>query len=237
MQILKNLYQVGGDQHGLTWAGVDAGFEDCNTYVLDTGQGLILFDAGCGDTLDQIDANIRYWGLDPADIRYCLLTHAHSDHAAGAHRWQARGVELFAHRNTAEAVAAGDERCCGYLYHKPFTPCVVERTVEDGEVIDLLGVQIAVMHLPGHSMGCTAYFFAHEGRRIVVSGDVIGTLNVGHFGWSGSYDFDKAIYLESLKRFARIDTDLMLPGHGPLAHYQPRRRAEISLNIALMEWR
>ena len=28
LQILKGLYQLGGDMNGLTWAGVDAGYED-----------------------------------------------------------------------------------------------------------------------------------------------------------------------------------------------------------------
>ncbi len=71
MQILKNLYQVGGDLNGITWAGVDVGFDDANSYVLDTGQGLIMFDCGCGDTLDQIFENMAYWGLNPDDVLYC----------------------------------------------------------------------------------------------------------------------------------------------------------------------
>ena len=32
MQILRHLYQVGGDMNGITWDGVDAGFNDGNTY-------------------------------------------------------------------------------------------------------------------------------------------------------------------------------------------------------------
>jgi metallo-beta-lactamase class B len=237
MQILRGLYQVGGDMHGHTFAGVDAGFEDGNTYVLETPQGLIFFDCGCGDTLEQIFDNMRYWNLHPGSIRHCLLTHAHLDHAGAAHRLRLMNIEVIAHVETANAIATGDERCCGFLYHKTFPPARVDRAVQDGEVLDLCGVQIGVMHLPGHSMGCTAYFFTHQNRRIVVSGDVIGTLNVGNFGWSGSIDFDRNIYLESLKRFARMDTDIMLPGHGAPYFHKPRRRVEQVLNAALIEWR
>lgn len=237
MQILRRLYQVGGDLNGVTFDGVDAGYQDGNTYILETGEGLILFDSGCGDTMDQIFANMAYWGLSPDTIRYCVLTHPHFDHAAGAHLLQARGVRLVSHPITAEAVAAGDERCCGYLYHKTFTPCRVDRTVEDGERFELLGVTFEAMHLPGHSMGCTAFFFEHEGKRICISGDVIGTLLAGHFGWSGSFDFDKKVYLQSLIRFARVDMDMMLPGHGIIYCHKPRRRVEEAMNIALMEWR
>ena len=78
---------------------------------------------------------------------------------------------------------------------------------------------------------------AVEGKRIVVSGDVIGTLKVGDFGWSGSIDFNKPVYIESLRSFAKVDTDIMLPGHGMISFHQPRRRVEQVLNSALMQWR
>ena len=86
-------------------------------------------------------------------------------------------------------------------------------------------------------MGCTAYLFNHENKRIVVSGDVIGTLNVGDFGWDGSIDFNKQIYIESLRKFAKVDSDIMLPGHGMIYFHEPRRRVESVLNEALMQWR
>lgn len=237
MQILKNLYQVGGDLNGLTWDGVDAGYNDCNVYILKQPQGLIMFDCGCGDTLEQIFTNMRYWDLDPADVRYCILTHAHFDHAAAGLALQQRGVKFISSNKTAAAVAAGDERCCPYLYHKTFTPYTVDRTITDGEKIEVLGLTIRAMLLPGHSMGCTAWLFEHENKRIVVSGDIIGTLLDGYFGWSGSVDFNRDLYLHSLKRFAKVDSDIMLPGHGLIYFDRPRRRVESILNAALKEWR
>lgn len=237
MQILKNLYQVSGDLNGLTWAGIDAGFDDANTYVLKTPGGLLLFDCGCGDTLDQIFANMKYWSLAPADIKFCLLTHPHLDHAGAAHLLKKRGIKLVAHQETADAIAAADERCCGYLYHKTFSPCQVDQIVTDMEMVDVLGIRLEVMHLPGHTQGCTAYLFTHEDKRIIVSGDIIGTLLAGDFGWSGSIDFNKTLYLQSLRRFARVDTDIMLPGHGLIYFHQPRRRVQQVLNAALMQWR
>jgi metallo-beta-lactamase class B len=237
MQILRNLYQIGGDLNGLTWAGIDAGYRDGNSYVLKTQEGLILFDCGCGETLNQIFDNMKYWGLYPEDIKVCILTHSHMDHAGAISLLSGRGVRIMAHHNTADAVASGDERCCGYLYHKDFIPCLVDQELSDNEVIEVLGVTIQVIHLPGHSMGCTAYIFEHEEKKVVVSGDIIGTLRDGYFGWSGSIDFDKRIYLKSLLRFAKIDSDIMLPGHGMIYFHKPRRRVEEALNEGLMQWR
>jgi metallo-beta-lactamase class B len=237
MQILKNLFQVGGDLNGITFDQPGAMWNDANSYVLKTAQGLILFDCGCGDTMEQIFANMRYWDLSPDDIQYCFLTHPHFDHAGGGHILKESGVHFIAITETAEAVASGDERCCGYLYHKTFQPVTVDQIVVDSQRLTVLGVEIEVMHLPGHSMGCTAYLFNWEQKRVVISGDVIGTLLSGDFGWSGSIDFDKKIYTESLRRFAKVDTDLMLPGHGMIYFHKPRRRVEEAFNSALMQWR
>ena len=237
MQILNNLYQVGGDLNGITFDEKGALWNDGNSYVLKTSEGLILFDCGCGNTLDQIFSNMDYWGLSKLEIKYCLLTHPHMDHAGGAHLLKKLGVKLIAIQETADAISIGDERCCGYLYHKKFQPVDVDRVVTDGEKLNLLGVQIQVKHFPGHSMGCTAYFFDHEKKRIVVSGDIIGTLLAGDFGWSGSIDFNKKIYMESLRKFAKIESDIMLPGHGLIYFHNPQWRVEEALNSALMEWR
>lgn len=237
MQLLKDIYQVGGDINGLTFDEPGALWNDANSYVIKTEQGLVMFDCGCGDTMDQIFDNMRYWGLSPEDVRYCVLTHSHYDHAGGAHLLKQKGIELVAIKETADAVTAGDERCCGYLYHKTFTPVTVDKLIADTEVFDLCGLSFTAMHLPGHSMGCTAYFFNWYGKRVVISGDVIGTLLSGDFGWSGSIDFDKKKYTESLLRFSKIDTDVMLPGHGMSYFYKPRRRVEEALNAALMLWR
>ncbi|HOT50074.1 MAG TPA: MBL fold metallo-hydrolase [Candidatus Hydrogenedentes bacterium] len=237
MQLLRGLYQVGGDLNGITWNGVDAGFEDGNSYAISTPGGIVMIDCGNGDTLPQIFDNMRYWGLEPDAIRACFLTHPHWDHAGAACLLQARGATLYAHRNTADAVRAGDERCCGFLYHKTFTPCPVDVPLDDGQQVSVCGITIEAMHLPGHSQGCTAYFFTHEGKRVAACGDVIGTLLCGDFGWSGSIDFDKKIYTESLRRFARVDTDIMLAGHGLCYFHQPRRRVEQALNSALIQWR
>lgn len=237
MQILKNIFQVGGDLNGVTFDQQGALWNDGNSYIIKTAQGLILIDCGCGNTLDQIFDNMRYWDLSPDEIRFCILTHAHYDHAGAGHLLKQRGVKFIAIGETADAVASGDERCCGYLYHKIFTPFEVDILVTDGEKINVLDLEIGVMHLPGHSMGCTAYSIHWDGKHVVFSGDVIGTLLGGDFGWSGSIDFDKKIYTESLRKFARVDMDIMLPGHGLSYFHKPRRRVEEALNAALMQWR
>src|SRR5690625_684766 len=102
MQILKNLYQIGGDLNGFTFDEPGALWNDGNSFLLKTDEGLIMFDCGCGDTMDQIFRHIEYWDMSPDDIRYCILTHPHYDHAGGAHLLKERGIPLISIRETAE---------------------------------------------------------------------------------------------------------------------------------------
>jgi glyoxylase-like metal-dependent hydrolase (beta-lactamase superfamily II) len=237
MQILKNLYQIGGSLNGLTWSGGYINYEDCNTYLLKGEGGCIMFDCGNGDTWPQLVGNMRYWDISPDEIKACFFTHAHMDHTGAAHILASMGVELYAHEKTADALEAGDERCAGYLYHKPAASCRVTYRFADTQVFNVCGIEIKTMHCPGHTAGCTAYFFNLDGKGVVVSGDIIGTLMDGYFGWDGSFDFDRKAYLTSLQKFSKEDTDLMLSGHGLLYFGKPRRRVEDAYCEALREWR
>jgi glyoxylase-like metal-dependent hydrolase (beta-lactamase superfamily II) len=198
---------------------------------------LILFDCGIGRTWLQIEKNMEYWGLAPEHIKACVLTHAHMDHTGACSLLAERGILLYAHRNTAEAIAAGDERCAGYLYHQRMTPCGAVVGLDEGQAIRIGGVEIVLGYYPGHTAGCAAYTFAWGGETVTVSGDIIGTLLDGYFGWDGSIDFDKKAYLKSLTRFARMDCNIMLPGHGMIYFGEPRVRIEEALCQALSQWR
>jgi metallo-beta-lactamase class B len=76
LRVFDNLYFVG--------------FEQIGTWTLRTSDGLILF-----DTLNNpieaetvLEPGLRKLGLNPADIRYIILSHGHRDHYGGATYFQ-----------------------------------------------------------------------------------------------------------------------------------------------------
>lgn len=240
MQIKKNIYQVGGSLNGITKQekySDTSDYTDANTYIVDSGKGLVMFDCGNGETLNQIIENMKYWNLSIKDVSALFITHPHFDHAGAVKKLKDMGIKVYAHGETANAIASGDERCCGYLYHKEFEKCEGIKALDDGETVSIGNLEITVKHYPGHTMGCTAYFFVLDDTQYVVSGDIIGTLLDGYFGWNGSIDFDKMIYLESLKRFSKTNADIMLPGHGMIYFDRPKARIENAFNEALVQWR
>lgn len=62
-------------------------FIHVHPFLIESANGLLLLDTGIGHTNPegglQLHDNIRKTGLDPADVRYVLLSHLHKDHASG----------------------------------------------------------------------------------------------------------------------------------------------------------
>ncbi len=237
MQIIPGIYLVGSQDCFLTytdWFSPHCEYIDSNVFALDLGEEIVLFDCGNGASLDQIFANLRLWGLDPARITHCLLTHPHYDHSAGAHLLKQRGVKIAAHKECAEAVEAGDERTCPYLYHRPYTPCEVDIVFGDSDRFSVGGLDIEMMHAPGHARGSLVYWFPWQDRQVFVTGDVVA--ENGSHGWSGSIDFDPTAYVRTLKRLARMPVDVILPGHRRPALSRGSIWVEEALNCAVMNW-
>lgn len=115
-----------------------------------------------------------------------LVSHAHRDHAGAVEELsQATGAPVGMWRT-------GD------------------RPLDDGQVIVLDGVRLRVLHTPGHARDHIAFHW--EEQRAFFSGDLvlgIGTVVVAPPG--GSMDD----YIRSLGRVARLDVDVIMPGHGP----------------------
>jgi glyoxylase-like metal-dependent hydrolase (beta-lactamase superfamily II) len=53
-------------------------------YLVDTDDGLALFDCGPSSTLPALEAGLAEHGLELTDIRHLLLSHIHLDHAGAA---------------------------------------------------------------------------------------------------------------------------------------------------------
>ena len=66
-KILGNLYFVGT--------------EGASTHILDTGEGLIMFDSGYQESLYLVIHHMNMLGLDIRNVKYIFHTHGHIDHA------------------------------------------------------------------------------------------------------------------------------------------------------------
>ena len=56
----------------------------CSSHLIDTGDGLILLDTPTAGSLPGLLFNIAVLGFDPRDIKYIVVSHAHTDHFGAA---------------------------------------------------------------------------------------------------------------------------------------------------------
>ncbi len=143
-----------------------------------------------------------------------FLTHHHQDHVGGATFFRdALGVPTIAHKRTATLL---EDR-----------GIVVDRTIIDGEEIDLDGEATQrweVLHTPGHASGHLCLYERSLG--VVVVGDMVasvGTILVE------PGDGDMIDYLAGLRRLEALDAKTALPAHGdPIAEPSKLFRAYVA---------
>lgn len=139
-----------------------------------------------------------------------LLTHGHFDHIQGvAGTVEATGAEVFIHEKDA-CMLSGDETCLAYMFGTSVTPVLKYNVFSDGDIIDFSGIQIRVIHTPGHSKGSCSF----EVENVLFTGDTLFRLSKGRTDFPDSDDSEMDASLKKLGSMYSEDKDfVILPGH------------------------
>jgi len=210
MRLLGPVYLIGGQDYHSVY--LDWPANDCNVYLVDTGDTLVMVDCGCGESLEAILNNVKEMGLELKDVSHVLLTHEHFPHAGAAEALQKMKIEVVCSPGAAEAITSGDMRTAAYHYHKEFAPCEKVTEVSDGDSISVGDCQFTVVALPGHSQGSVGYELHSERGRMLFCGDVVRSPGLESF--RNRLDYDPELYLESLTKLLEDPPDMLYPGHG-----------------------
>jgi len=144
LRIIGNLYYVGDN--------------DLASYLVVTPKGDILINTGYEYSVPEIRSRIATLGFRFNDIKILLVTHAHSDHAAGeAEVKRVTGAKMYAMQEEVELLETGGKT--DYLFGNSgwFPPVKVDRALQDGEKIELGGSTITAYLHPGHTKGSASY--------------------------------------------------------------------------------
>lgn len=198
-QIYGNVYYVGDQKVCM--------------HLIDTGDGLILFDCGYGQTTHMIEGSIRKLGFDPADVKLLIISHGHFDHFGSGnvlrqkYGWKvcmgALETKLLRERPDRALIEYGP--CPGD------DVCWPDVELQDGETITLGNTAIHCVPAPGHTWGTMAFFFdAVDGEK---------RKSVGYWGGAGMltvYGEQCRMYgLPVGKHIAMANTIAMLRQHSP----------------------
>ena len=184
------------------------GMIQTNAYVVgdeETREGVVIDPGG---NPERILAAVERHGLT---IRYVLNTHAHFDHTeANGALVAATGAPLALHPLDKPILAAAGGAGFFGLPLKPGPAPDLE--LADGDVLEVGGLRLQVLHTPGHSPGHVCFYEA--GAGVVFDGDVLFYRGVGRFDMPGGNWQQLRKSIEEVL-FVLPDDTVVYPGHGP----------------------
>jgi len=182
-----------------------------NCFVLRSGEDsgdCLIIDTGL-DAEPLIDF-LHHNSLKP---RAVVLTHGHIDHIAGVEllRKNFPGIETCIHKLDADMLTGRCDNLSG-LTGRIFAAEPAERLLEEGDIINKAGIQLKVLHTPGHTPGGISLYCRHQG--VVFSGDSLFAESVGRTDFPCG---NLSQLLESIKEklLTLPGQTIVYPGHGP----------------------
>ena len=132
-----------------------------------------------GDSAQMLADRIRRENLEPKAV---LLTHGHFDHAMAAEELaEMFGIKIYAHeaeKDTLKDPGKNVSLMIGLrdVYH-------ADVFVKDEEILELAGMELKVLHTPGHTAGGCCYYLEKE--KALFSGDTLLCQSVGRTDFPG----------------------------------------------------
>lgn len=208
-RIYGNLYYVGD-----SWVCM---------HLVDTGEGLLLFDAGnCGSgaTAMLVQA-IWELGFNPKDVRWLVVSHGHVDHIGAVNFFRRMfGTRIYMGAPDATMFRTRPEfsliqESTDYM-DELFEPDV---EIQDGDELYFGKTKVKFYLAPGHSEGVISCFFdVSDGQE---------TKRVGYYGGFGFNTLQKDFlvefgdltytmrknYLHSIQKVIHQKVDIFMPNH------------------------
>ena len=195
---------------------------DCHVYLLHDGEEYALIDAGGGVHSERLIENLKHAVADLSRLKYLLLTHCHGDHAGGvdairkvcspavaSSSWEVRMLES----GSDDDLGLTQARFAGtYPPDYRLTHSKADRTLRDGDELQLGRLKIRCILTPGHTRGSVCYCVETPSDRLLFSGDTVF--------WGGLIQLlntpgsEISEYRAGVQQLQNLAVECLFPGHG-----------------------
>ena len=156
------------------------------------------------DAAWEIDRILRIAAADDMEITHAFVTHTHPDHVGGRFAGvEIEGVTELLSKCKAKVVVHKAEA----EFLKALSPSDIIKA-ENGDKIDVGGVEIQLRHTPGHTPGSQCFLVDNR----IVSGDTLFIGACGRVDLPGSNP-EQMYYSLTQKLMALPDDIILFPGH------------------------
>ncbi len=163
MQVMDDLYFVGN-----YWT---------SAWAVKTSKGIVIIDAldNAGEVEKYIEGGLKKLKLDPSDIKYVVVSHAHRDHYGGAAALKKKfGAKIV--MSDIDWKALEDPASPPKPDPLFDDPPKRDMTVKDGDTIKLGNTEFKLYVIPGHTLGTLATVFTvHDKGKAIRAVDWGGT--------------------------------------------------------------
>lgn len=189
----------------------------CNVYLVYDASEWLLIDIGFDETVEEIVEMIRQLDFPLSSCKTLIATHADVDHIQGlAKAKQLLKTTVTGHPLSADSLASGDRlktfaEISAQNIHLDMPPVKVDSFIDEGDTIQLGGLELEVWHTPGHTDSQLSFRL----DNLLFSGD-----NIYRDGCVGAIDAHHGsnipAFIKSLRRIRASDVEWLLPSHGPI---------------------
>lgn len=173
-----------------------------NTYILINEElsTAIVIDSGENyNRLKKIEQEYNF------KIKAVLLTHAHFDHAGNARALQRDGAKIYISEVDAQKLLNDDN--LGRRFGRNFEYLQADYLLNDGDIINVEGIEIKVISTPGHTDGSVCFLIGN----MLFSGDTLFLESVGRTDFVSG---NRNQLVESVRKLFNLPGEYnVYPGH------------------------
>lgn len=185
------------------------GLLQCNCSIFGDEQTREAIVIDPGDEIEKITEVLERHQLR---VKAIVITHAHIDHVAGAHKLRAlTGAGVYMNERDTELLGALETQAKWLGVPTP-KRVEIDTAAADGSVLRLGPTEFHVLHTPGHTQGSLSIWIPEENK--LIAGDTLFRDSIGRTDLPGG---NTRQILSSIKTrlFELPDQTIVFPGHGP----------------------